>query len=601
MILLLTCVFAIAATAGGMLAPNRMQVLVPIVSTASVSELGVPIGHWVAVALWVLAVGWLSPVLDRRRAIVWCIGVGFVLHWLILVALFVPRLEDRAAFSATVYLIYAQVFCVLAVTLSTMWLVHWLRRMRTAPDLMLTLETPLLAGWVALLIAVVRYNWLMAAAGLAISLLIIGAIRIARRGSLDGLIASIRAMAADERAFLVAIFLVALGLRLLYVTRIMSDANYLDAGADGRVYDELGWSIANGDGIRSTFTASYPLLLLGYVWFIAAVYAVVGHSYFTLTAVQSVLGSVACLLLYDIARALFGRLTAGIAATFAAVSFPLVFAAATIGHQALDVFLTTLLVWLLMRLVGADAAAARWAAAAGVVGGFAFAVRETNVFLMIFLVGWVAIANPRGWRASGPVLTSFVAGAALVVLPFLLPKIWTAADRQAMQGHFDRMYRGEAGTRPTPRAELVGPLANPTAALQQLSSEPGRVVGTLLRAYANNFAVQFLTQPYGGFDPVFLRKGSHYYYAMWFYAYALACAGAILAMRRIPHGGAVASGVILIVGVIAARTFPHLILVSDYRHRVPIEPFLILLASVGAAAMWSKISRSDASFAVPAR
>ena len=62
-------------------------------------------------------------------------------------------------------------------------------------------------------------------------------------------------------------------------------------------------------------------------------------------------------------------------------------------------------------------------------------------------------------------------------------------------------------------------------------------MATLTRAYAKNFAVQFLTQPYGGFDLVFLRKGSDYYYGMWFYAYALTVVGTIVAVRRIAAVG----------------------------------------------------------------
>ena len=69
---------------------------------------------------------------------------------------------------------------------------------------------------------------------------------------------------------------------------------------------------------------------------------------------------------------------------------------------------------------------------------------------------------------------------------------------------------------------------------------------------------------------------------MWFYAYALTVVGTIVA------GAADAGAERLrpaarcsILGVIASRTIPHLILASDYRHRAPIEPFLILLASVG--------------------
>ena len=65
------------------------------------------------------------------------------------------------------------------------------------------------------------------------------------------------------------------------------------------------------------------------------------------------------------------------------------------------------------------------------------------------------------------------------------------------------------------------------------------MVGTLARAYATNFAAQFLTQPYGGFDLVFLRKGFASYYGMWFYAYALTVIGAVVTVRRIGAGGVV--------------------------------------------------------------
>ena len=592
MILLLTLVFAIIATAAGMLAADRMLIIVTVSSSASVSELALPIGHWVAVGMWTLSMVGLVPA-NRRQVIFRCIGVGFALHVLILVALFVPRLDDRAAFSATVYLIYARVFCVMAMALSTAWLYSWVERMRTDSTVMVTLEAPLLAGSVALLIAVVRHHVLMAVAALAIGIAIVITVRLAGTGSLNRA-AMIRRLAAEERVFLVVVFLVALALRLLYVTRIMSDANYLDAGADGRIYDELAWSIASGNGIPGSFSDSYPLLLLGHVWLAAGIYSVAGHSYFALTAVQAVLGAAACILLYDLARRLFDRPTATVSAIFAAVSFPLVFAAATIGHQGVDVFLTTLIVWLLMRFRMTSGGAWRWAGAGALVG-FAFTVRETNLFLVAFLLPWIAFTHPGGWRRSAPVLVAFGVGAILVVLPFMAPKVWSPAARQGMRAHFDRMYRGLGGSRPTLRPELIGPLEQPQAALAQFRDQPVRVVTTLAREYADNFAVQFLTQPYGGFDLFFLRKGSHYYYGMWFYAYVLTLVGAIVLVRRMPTGGLVASGAVLIIGVIVARTVPHLMLASDYRHRAPLEPLLILLASVAAVAIGHEVIATAAS------
>lgn len=591
MIHFFTALFAVAATAAGWLAPDRMRVLVPVTSSASVSEIVFPIGHWIAVVAWAAAVVWQHPS-DRRTILYRCIGVGLALHALILLALFVPRLADGAAFSAAAYLIYARVFCATALGIATAWLLGWLQRMNADASVMVGLEAPLAAGWGALLVAVAAHSLVMTVAALAIGIVLAGAVRMVRTGSLARATALARGIAADERAFLVAVCIVAVGLRLLYVTRIMSDPNYLDAGADGRVYDALGWSIATGDGIPPAFSERFPLLLLGYVWFIAGVYSLTGHSYFALTAVQSVLGASVCLLLYGIACELFGRLPARVAAVFAAVSFPLVFAAATIGHQALDVFLTTLAVWLLVRLLTSGGSARRWAAAGAVVG-FGFVVRETNIFLIAFLTGWIAFATPRGWRGAGPALAAFAIGATIVVMPFVAPKLWTAENRQAMRIHFDRLYRGQGEAVPD-RTELVAPLSDPQAALTQIRSEPGRVINILSRAYAKNIAIQFLTQPYGGFDIVFLRKGSEYYYGMWFYAYALTVIGALVAVQRIRGGGVAAAGAMLVLGVIVSRTFPHVILESDYRHRVPIEPFLILLASVGAAALLREVMATAA-------
>ena len=88
---------------------------------------------------------------------------------------------------------------------------------------------------------------------------------------------------------------------------------------------------------------------------------------------------------------------------------------------------------------------------------------------------------------------------------------------------------------------------------------------------------------------MFLAKGSRYYYGMWFYAYALTGAGLVLAIRRIAAGDAQAPVLVLILGLIVARTLPHLLLESHYRHRVPIEPFLILLAALAVVTVGQTI------------
>jgi hypothetical protein len=582
-----TLCWAVVATILEVLAPERMRLMVPV---TSVGELVIPFGHWIIVSLWTAGALWIC---GASRTLLWrCVGVALAWHALVLLALFVPRLSDRAAFSASIYRVYATAFCAGASAVATAWLLDWARRLREPTSAAAALETPLLIGWIVLVWALARFDPALA----AMSLIAGGALAAARRGvpALRLRVASLRRAAHDnDRVFVIVVFLAALAVRLLYVTRIMQDADYLDAGSDGRVYDDLAWSIASGRGIPSWFGDRFPLLLLGYVYFVAAVYKIAGHSYVAITTVQAALGAAACVLLYDLANRLLGRTVARVTALFTAVSFPLVFAAATIGHQALDVFLTVLIAWMAVRMIGASATPTGWAAS-GVVVGLSIAVRETNLFLAAFLMAWIAWTNVAGWKRSLPHVAAFVSGVAVIALPFVAPKVWTAADRQAMRGHLDRLYRGEGEVRDTPRMHIVGPLSDPAAALAQLQSEPVRVAGALARAYAANIAVQFLTQPYGGFDLVFLRKGTEYYYGMWFYAYALTVAGAIVLLHRMRSGSPPASAVVLILGVIVSRTFPHVVLESGYRHRVPIEPFLILLASVGVTALAARLMTTAA-------
>ena len=594
MILTASLGFGAAATVAALLLSQYTQLTVRVAQSASVGEIVVPFGHWLLAAIWAATVTWQAD--DARRRAFTCVAVAFVVHLVLLIALFVPRLSDREAFSSTAYLRYAEMFCAAALALCAGAATTWARRLRQHADARVMIEAALWPPAVALAIALSRYNVTFAVIAVVSGVGIAVAFQWLRTpGPNSGTALSrIGAIAFSDRAWMAAIFVVALALRLLYITRIMTDPNYLDAGADGRVYDEVAWSIAGGNGVPQDFHDRFPLLLLGHVYLAAAVYQIAGHSYFALTAVQSILGAAACVVIFLIARMLFGRVTAIVAGSFSAVSFPLIFSAATIGHQAVDVLVTALTIWLLLRLIVAGGSHLQWAAA-GAVAGFGFTVRETNVFFLAFVVIWIALAQGRSWRQSMPAVAAFVTGAAIMVLPFLAPKVWNAEARQGMRQHFDRMYRGEGGSRPSERAALVGPVEDPRGALTQLASEPGRVIGTLAREYRDNFAVQFLTQPYGGFDIVFLRKGSEYYFGMWFYAYALALAGVVLVAKQVRRGGVMASAAILILGLLVVRTIPHLMLASDYRHRAPLEPFLILLASVAVAALMREVSATAAS------
>jgi 4-amino-4-deoxy-L-arabinose transferase-like glycosyltransferase len=312
---------------------------------------------------------------------------------------------------------------------------------------------------------------------------------------------------------------------------------------------------------------------------------VTGHNYFVLCALQAVIGAAACLVLFAVAKSLFGDVVARVAIVFAAISFPLLFAAAAIGHQANDVFLTLLLVWLLWR--AANAAQPTWWTWAGIgaLFGCAITVRETVVFFLAFVLLWIPLVfHRRSWRGAVPAVAALLAGVMVLLLPVLVPKVATDEQRRGLRIHFDRLYTGEADPNAI-RTEIVGPLSSPEAAAEQFVRSPWLVLSTLGRAYGRNIALQFFTQPYGGFDLVFLSKGTQYYYGLWCYTYLLAAAGLMAAWRSAWAATPRALGLALIVGVVLSRTFPHVVLESNYRHRVPIEPFLILVTAAAVVAL----------------
>jgi hypothetical protein len=544
--------------------------------SSGANEVHLPIGYWLVAGLWMVAVSRIVG-LPLRAIAPRATITAFVVHVLLLLAAMTPILEDAGAFTTPSYHLYTRVFYAGVLAAALWWPLsrsrpEWAMRpisMATIVLIGLTVEADLVGGFAAI-IAVVLF-----ASG-------------KRMWAPVG--ARLRAMLANERVFLLAVFVVALALRLLYLQRVMSNPGYVETGADGPVYDELAWSIAQGHGIRASFTERFPLLLLGYVWFVSAIYFVVGHSYFAVGFVQAVIGSITVLMFYGIVKELCGAVVARTATLFAAISFPLLFAAAAIGHQAIDVFLSMAIVWLLVK--GGQPREWPWWrwCALGALFGVAIAVRETVTFFLAFVLLWIPFLFARPWSVRALGAAAAVAATAFLALsPLIIPKVSSGEQRDKLRHHFDILYRGEADPVRL-RDEIVPPLSNPSGAFRQLRESPGLVVGTLGRAWASNFGLQFFSQPYGGFDLLFLRKGTAYYYALWFYAYVLAAVGLVMLLWRL-RVDAHAAGIVLVIGLIASRTVPHVILESNYRHRVPIEPFLILLASVAVVGLVRSASR----------
>ena len=110
------------------------------------------------------------------------------------------------------------------------------------------------------------------------------------------------------------------------------------------------------------------------------------------------------MLFYSVAKELCGVTVARTATWFATISFPLLFAAAAIGHQAIDVFLT-----MVDRVAVGEGRTARDLAVVAI-GRHWRAVRDCHrvfakpsSFFLAFVVLWILAVHPRrwSWRALG--------------------------------------------------------------------------------------------------------------------------------------------------------------------------------------------------------
>ena len=216
---------------------------------------------------------------------------------------------------------------------------------------------------------------------------------------------------------LLAVALLALVVRLVYIKQIANAPFYGLRIGDAAAYHQWALQIAGGDWLGRGVGVFYQAPL--YPYFLAVVYKAFGDSAAMLRFIQAIIGSGSCMLLAAAGIALFGDYGA-IAGVLLAIYPPAIFLDGLLEKSVLVSFLTIALLYLV------SARHIRFREfLAGIMLGLLSLTRENALLLAVPVLLWFAIGDRQRWPAAA----AFVGGCALVLLPI-------GARNQAIGGEF---------------------------------------------------------------------------------------------------------------------------------------------------------------------
>ena len=364
---------------------------------------------------------------------------------------------------------------------------------------------------------------------------------------------------------------------------------------DARAYDNIALEIVR--------TGQYPADAINrpgpaYEYFLAAIYAVFGHSYSAVWIIQAILLAVAALLAFFISRAVFGSLWHPLiglaAAAFVGFSPDLISVSSMLMTETLLIFLIAAAVFSFFRHL--DSGQWRWLVSAAVFVSLA-ALTRGNVILLaapiLLFFFW-----EKKWR-EGAV---FAAVLIFCLLPWTVHNYRVYGEIKPFNASAGILY---VGNHPGATGELVidypmPPGVNPEAMSQlDFDNALGRAGAAFIREnpleFINlsfwrasiyfSFARPFAFWPHlEGLWRIATVLASSLYSVLIF---GLGIAGAVLALSRsaAPEGR---SRPLALLGMLSTAPLTVLALIVETRYRFPAYPFLAVFAGFAVYCLFAR-------------
>ena len=227
-----------------------------------------------------------------------------------------------------------------------------------------------------------------------------------------------RGIPADDRFAWegLAIFTIALTVRLIHVWQIRKAPFFGVLMGDARAYDEWAQEIARGDWLGHEVFYQAPL----YPYFLGLLYALAGRDLVMIRIGQAILGSIACVWLGLAGRRFFSREVGLIAGLLLAVYAPAIFFDSLLQKSVLDVFVICLVIWIVSGLaIGQGRQRWSWLWLGLGIGVLSLTRENALVFVVVIPV-WIFV---RGRLADGDraaAAGAFLLGLTLVLAPVVM-------------------------------------------------------------------------------------------------------------------------------------------------------------------------------------
>lgn len=384
------------------------------------------------------------------------------------------------------------------------------------------------------------------------------------------------------KTFLV-IFLIGLALRILFVLTL-EDKIYWDDGFD---YDGLATRLIEGKGYVDKDGEFTAFRAPGYPFFLTAIYTIFGHHFLAVRFVQCLLNAVTIIFIFFITRLIFNQSAAIISALLFAVYPLFVYTTSTFFPTTVFIFLLSIIMFLILSIEKKQTTLK--VVMLGVMLGLAALTVPTVLVFVPFALSWILFGrrnlNLKTIFSCVVILLSTI----LTLSPWLLRnfKVYHKPFVIATNGGYNfwmgnnqwaSASSGNSIQRPEYLLKKLNQAGSDTQkesiyyqdALEYIKKHPGRLV-TLTFKKALNLWRLYPTPDTGYKTNALLSKiiGAMSFGPVLF----LAILGILLSWRQKKKYS------ILFILLFFSFTMMHSLFITKVRFRLPLDPYLIIIAS----------------------